>query len=194
MHPKTTSKEEILAAARELARTEGLVALQIRAIAAHAGISVGSVYQYFPHKADLLAAVVASVWQEIFHGEPQNPYERDFCRFLEDLFRKLKEGAKQYPGFFQTHQEIFSEGRIDAALKQRQQIFDHIQQSLLDVLDEDPQISSAVFSHGLTKEELTAFSFHSLLLLLSENAEDCHVLTLLLRRALYDTKAGDVSW
>lgn len=194
MHPKTTSKEEILAAARKLARKEGLAALQIRAIAAQAGISVGSVYQYFPRKADLLAAVVASVWQEIFHGEPQNPYERDFCWFLENLFRKLKEGAKQYPGFFQTHQEIFSEDGIDAALKQRQQVFDHIQQSLLNVLERDCQISSDVFSDDLTTEDLTTFAFRNLLLLLSENAEDCHILTSLLRRALYNTKAGDVSW
>ncbi|MBM6829595.1 TetR/AcrR family transcriptional regulator [Anaerotignum lactatifermentans] len=194
MHPKTTSKEHILAAARELAHAQGLAALQIRAVAAQAGISVGSVYQYFPHKADLLAAVVASVWQEIFHGGLQTPTERDFCRFLEDLFRKLKEGAKQYSGFFQTHREIFSGNDKDAALQQRQQIYDHIRQSLLGMLEKDPLISSAAFSHGLTKEELAAFSFRSLLLLLSEDARDCHVLTVLLRRALYPPKAGEDLW
>lgn len=194
MHPKTISKEEILAAARELAQAEGLAALQIRAIAARAQISVGSVYHYFPHKSDLLAAVVASVWQEILHDGKSPGPENDFCGFLEALFEKLKKGADKYPGFFAAHQEVFSEHGKDAALRQRQQVLAHIRQSLLEVLEKDKRISAGAFSGDFTKKALVEFAFQNLLLLLREEAADCHILTVLLRRALYEPKAGDALW
>lgn len=191
---QTTSKDEILAAARELARKEGLAALQIRSIAAQARISIGSVYHYFPNKTELLAAVVASLWQEVFQNSASSPAEQDFCIYLETLFQKLKKGAEQYPGFFTAHQEIFSESGKDTALKQRQQVLDHIRQDLLNALEQDPLISPEIFSPPLTKESLTELAFRYLLLLLAENAADCCVLTSLLRRALYVPKAGDAPW
>ena len=64
MHPNVTSKEKLLLAAKELAKTEGLSALQMRSLASAAGVAVGSVYNYFPNKNALLTAVVASIWKK----------------------------------------------------------------------------------------------------------------------------------
>ena len=61
MHPNVPSKEKLLLAATELAKTEGLSALQMRSLASAAGVAVGSVYNYFPNKNALLTAVVASI-------------------------------------------------------------------------------------------------------------------------------------
>ena len=50
--------ERILDAARELLVQEGHERLSTNRIASRAGISPGSLYQYFPDKASVLAAVV----------------------------------------------------------------------------------------------------------------------------------------
>lgn len=48
----------ILAAAADLCSGPGLDALTTNAVAARAGVSIGSLYQYFPGKAALLAALI----------------------------------------------------------------------------------------------------------------------------------------
>jgi AcrR family transcriptional regulator len=51
----------IIAAARQIASEGGLAAVQIAAVAARAGIAAGTVYRYFPAKADLVAALLAGM-------------------------------------------------------------------------------------------------------------------------------------
>jgi AcrR family transcriptional regulator len=51
----------ILAAARDAAREGGMAAVQIAPVAQRAGIAAGTVYRYFPDKADLVAALLAEI-------------------------------------------------------------------------------------------------------------------------------------
>jgi AcrR family transcriptional regulator len=50
--------EDILAAAADLCAGRGLDALTTNAVAARAGVSIGSLYQYFPGKTALLTALI----------------------------------------------------------------------------------------------------------------------------------------
>lgn len=54
-------EQAILAAARDLAAERGMAAVQIAAVAERACIAAGTVYRYFPSKADLVAALVHAV-------------------------------------------------------------------------------------------------------------------------------------
>jgi AcrR family transcriptional regulator len=54
-------REAIIAAARLAASEGGLGAVQIVPVAAKAGIAAGTVYRYFPGKADLVAALLAEI-------------------------------------------------------------------------------------------------------------------------------------
>ncbi len=51
----------IIAAAREAASEGGMAAVQIAAVAQRAGIAAGTVYRYFPGKADLVAALLTEI-------------------------------------------------------------------------------------------------------------------------------------
>src|SRR5713226_5789988 len=51
----------ILAAACEAAAEGGMAAVQIAPVAERAGIATGTVYRYFPSKAELVAALVAAL-------------------------------------------------------------------------------------------------------------------------------------
>ncbi len=54
-------EQAILDAARALAVGHGMAAVQIAAVAERAGIATGTVYRYFPSKADLVAALIGNV-------------------------------------------------------------------------------------------------------------------------------------
>ena len=60
------SKEQILDAAYEIATAKGLGALSIRAVAAACGVAVGTVYNSYPTKSDLVNDVVGRFWQRAF--------------------------------------------------------------------------------------------------------------------------------
>src|SRR4051794_4589920 len=53
--------DAIIAAAAALAGEGGINAVQIGPVAERAGIAAGTVYRYFPSKADVIVALVASV-------------------------------------------------------------------------------------------------------------------------------------
>jgi AcrR family transcriptional regulator len=53
--------QAIVAAARAAAEEGGMAAVQVAPVAARAGIATGTVYRYFPSKADLVTALVGAM-------------------------------------------------------------------------------------------------------------------------------------
>ena len=76
MNLTATSKEDILKASRALIQQNGWAAVNIRAVAAACGVSVGCIYNYFASKTDLVSATVESIWNDIFH-RPEAPCNED---------------------------------------------------------------------------------------------------------------------
>jgi TetR/AcrR family transcriptional regulator, transcriptional repressor for nem operon len=60
----TSSKEAILAAARQSAQARGYGGLNFRDLADEVGIKAASIYHHFPSKADLGAAVARRYWED----------------------------------------------------------------------------------------------------------------------------------
>jgi AcrR family transcriptional regulator len=56
-------KAQILRAARGVVKDGGFQELQMNAVASAAGIAVGTIYRYFPSRAELCAAIVSTVSQ-----------------------------------------------------------------------------------------------------------------------------------
>ncbi len=77
MNKTVTSREAILAASQKLVMEKGLQAVNMRTVASVCGVAVGSVYNYFPSKAELLTATVEKCLERNF------PYARRFCSVSE---------------------------------------------------------------------------------------------------------------
>ena len=113
----------ILQASRNLLKEQGWTAINIRAVAAACHVSVGSIYNYFGSKADLVSNTVESVWHEIFHEPADKSVFRDIQSCVAWMYERMAFGSKEYPGFFILHSMNFmSEGKEDGK-KKMQQIF-----------------------------------------------------------------------
>lgn len=66
MNHLATSKDDILAASRELIKDNGWTAVSIRAVASRCSVSAGTIYNYYESKSDLLGDTIESIWREIF--------------------------------------------------------------------------------------------------------------------------------
>ena len=97
MNTIVTSKEEILKTSREMIRQQGWSAISIRSVAAACGVSVGSIYNYFDSKSDLVGATVESVWCEIFHRPDNDAVFRDVQVCVTWIYERMAYGGEQYP-------------------------------------------------------------------------------------------------
>lgn len=185
MKPAATSREEILAVCRDLIHRQGGTALNVREVAAACGISVGTVYNYFGSKSDLVGAAVESVWYDIFRcadGGAAFATTRDCVQWL---FRRLAYGNAQYPGFFTLHSASFLRSDRPDARQRMQKAWDHIIQMLCRVLRQDPDIRAGAFDADFTPEQFADLLFSLMLSAQLRSRYDAAPVLQLVERTLY---------
>ncbi len=184
MNISVTSKEEILKISRQLVQQQGWSAVNIRSVASACGVSVGSIYNYFDSKSQLVTATVESVWCDIFHS-PQEVFQNT-QECIQWLYQRIKYGKDQYPGFFTLHSMGFLQQDTATGREKMQQTWTHIQQSLCSVLYKDPNISPYAFDEQFTREKFADLLFSLLLSALLRGDDDPTVVLELVRRTLYN--------
>ncbi len=185
MNTIVTSKEEILCVSRELIRKQGWNALNIRTVAKECNISVGSIYNYFRNKSDLITATVESVWHDIFHF-PENPAVFDsFIRCVEWAFDSMKKGEERYPGFFAFHSVIFMGEEKGNGQQLMQESWKHISEGLYQVLLHDPNVSSFAFDDEFTPQKFVEIIFSLIIAAMIRHDYDCLGITGMIRRTIY---------
>lgn len=211
MKPQATSREDILAACRQLVREGGLEGVSVRAVATAAGVAPGTLYHYFPDKRALLTAVTADVWREVFDldalpaaGEapaaagdtpaavgdaPAAAGEKDvgFPGYVRALFSGARLRLAAYPGFAQAHglDLVAQAGHAEDGRRRMDAFLARVERALLAALARDGRVSGRAFADGLTPEALARVVMRDLLALLVLGSEDCDDLVALLRSVLY---------
>ena len=183
MNHSVTSREEILAASRVLMSQKGWAAVNIRGVAGACGVSVGSIYNYFASKEDLVGAVVESVWQDIFR-HPEDPgVFQDTQACMAWLYRCAARSSRDYPDFFALHAAQFlsrAQGR-----QRMQKAWDHIMQQLCTVLRRDSKIRPDAFDDQLTLEQFADVIFSLMLSALVRGNYDPSGVQEIIRRTIY---------
>lgn len=182
MNTPVISREDILRAARELALAPGAGALSMRAVAQRCGIAVGSVYNYFPTKADLTIAVVSQVWQEIFHPCLCGGPEGDLLGLTARLAEGIRRAAAAYPGFFARHMTVIADKAAGRAAMREYSV--HVEKALLQALLSDPAVRRDVWDDRFTPQVFASFVFDQLRADLLRGTDCSAFLEALIRRAV----------
>ena len=196
MNKVVTSKDEILHRSQELIRERGLSAISIRSVAAACGVSVGSVYNYFDSKAELVSAAVESVWREIFKFELSRltftcnrPEDGDVFRDVHTcvvwMYERMAYGGRQYPGFFTLHSIGFMREEKDDGKRRMHQVWQHILDVLCSVMKQDTKIREDAFTEQLTVEQFAQVLFSQILSALLRQDYDPTAVLEIVRRTLY---------
>ena len=106
MNTIVTSKEEILKNSRELIREKGWAAVSIRSVASACGVSVGSIYNYYDSKAELISATVESFtlhslgFMQEDKADGKRHMQQIWHHILNGLCTVLQQDSKIRPGAF----------------------------------------------------------------------------------------------
>lgn len=185
MNTVVTSREQILSASRTLIAEKGWAQVNIRSVAAACGVSVGSIYNYFSSKSELVCATVESVWCDIFHRPEQEEIFFDTERCVSWLYERMKYGCEQYPRFFTLHSMGFlHEEKVDGK-ERMEQTWQHILQALCTVMRRDKKISPKAFHENFTVEQFADVLFSLMISALVRRDYDPTAVLEIVRRTLY---------
>ena len=185
MNTVVTSKEKILKSSRELIQRQGWSAVSIRSVAAACGVSVGSIYNYFDSKSELIGATVESVWGEIFHRPRDASVFQDVQACVTWMYQRMAYGCEQYPGFFTLHSLGFMREDKSDGKRRMQQAWQHIPAGLCHALEQDVRVRPDAFTEQLTPERFADVLFSLMLSALLREDYDPSAVLELIRRVLY---------
>lgn len=182
------TSEEILEQAYQLACEQGLRSLSIRSIAAACDVSVGTVYNSYASKTELINDVVGMFWQRAFAETMKTlaAHEgNDFIAFCEALSQSLKSALKEFRKEFLSDLSALSEGDRLSAQKREQQSFIHARAGIKQALLSDPRIKQDQLTGAMAPEALAALVWETLIDSARDDMGYDKTLFELLRSALY---------
>jgi AcrR family transcriptional regulator len=185
MNKTLTSRKAILSAGKEIIVQSGMQGLNMRDVAHKCGVSVGSVYNYFPSKSDLIIATIESVWAEIMHDSKGCVSRHNFAESVLSLFNKVQKGCEKYPSFFSVHSISVANLDKDKGREVMNRYFAHIKNGLLESLHRDQGVRKNAFSKQFTESDFVDFVFSNIITLLTKEAKSCDFLLEIVKRTIY---------
>lgn len=179
MNRPITSKEALLTTARDITAQEGLLKLTVRKLASATGVSVGTVYNYFPSKKALIEAVIRSVWLEAFHGQNQHQPQA-FLPALAWVYSRMLAAQAHYPDLMDAHDHR----AIMATSPGLQAMHAHIQAALVQTLEADPHWAATAAKTSLSPDQVVHFALTHLKYAASDHRSNCDDLLAILAALL----------
>ena len=123
----------------------------MRAVAGECGIALGTLYNYFSDKEELLISTISSIWKDLFQLSPRENRDNTlFTEYVETMFKSVRERISVCPDIFTTHSAVIANSGKNRALNEMERCTSEICGTLLTVLREDSAVSVDAFGDGLT--------------------------------------------
>ena len=184
MNPPNTSREEIMRVSRKIVSEKGLPALNMRTLAKECGIALGTLYNYYSDKDDLVVAAIESVWQDILEkSAPDSGVS--FSQYVTQTYAHIVEKLKDYPDFLAAHSISVAGSVKGKARGMMERFFGKIRSELHEVLQNDKNVDRSVFSDIFCEENLIEHVLDNIIILIIKGKPDCATLTEILDRLLY---------
>lgn len=175
-------RRTLLSCANRIECAEGVDAINIRRLAAEANIAVGTVYNYFESKQEVLLSLTEAYWQtaleEMQASVTAERFGEQVAQILAFLRGKMNDCAEIL--MHSLHDDAPT-GRTRMAEMQRV-----LRQALVDRLDRDSSIRTEIWGSSFTKEAFADFTLANLILLLQQKDSDASMFFEILNRILYE--------
>ena len=172
MNTVITSKEAIMQVCRRIVAEKSLTALNMRLVADECHIALGTLYNYYADKDELVLATVESVWRDIFHADQQCVADVSFSDYVTNLYARIRKGAEAYPNFLTGHSISIASSKRGEARSAMEHTFAHMKAGMLEVLQADQAIQENTFTASFSQEKFVEFVLDNMLVLLVQGQRD----------------------
>lgn len=178
-------KEIIMSSAKEIAFTQGISKINIRLVAQMSGISIGTIYNYYTTKADLLIAVIEDFWAEAFKEvDLKSLGQKSFFEKIEDIYNSLNHYLHQFKDNWLEQMSLLSVEEKKLGRKKEKEYFQTIYTMIISLMNSDKNISKKSWENGISKERTAEFIFDNMLLMLRKDEKDLDFFITLLKKIM----------
>ena len=174
-------RETMLECTRAIVAEQGIEAVNIRLLAQKAGISTGTVYNYFADKEEILLALTEDYWNKAMTEMAQGLSQSNFCTQLGEIYRFLNDRISHSAGvLMHSLRPVETAGRGSM-----HKMLGTLRTFLYEKLLEDGDIRPDAWDDSFTPERFAGFILVNLLTLLRSSEPDIELLISLVHRTLY---------
>ncbi len=171
----------LLDCARRIECDEGADGLSIRKLASEANIAIGTVYNYFESKQEVLLAMTEEYWNDALRQMQGSITAERFSEQIRQIYaflaEKLNDCAKV---LMMSLREDAESGRARMTSMQ-----DTVVQALVRRLENDSSIRKNLWSDSFPKEAFASFVLDNLFVALRQPREEVDFLVEIIERILY---------
>lgn len=186
MNTVITSKDAIMQVCRCIVAEKGLAALNMRLVADACHIALGTLYNYYADKDELVLATVESIWRDIFHADQRCERACSFPGYVKELYARIRKGTEAYPNFLTGHSISIASAKRGEAKSTMEHTFAHMKVGMLEALRADQAVRENAFSASFSRDDFINFVFNQMLVLLVQSQPDCAVLLEVICRVIYE--------
>lgn len=182
MNKSKISKAQILQIALTFAKESGIQNLNIRNIARACDVSIGTIYNYFPTKAQLIIAVMEDFWSHACSHEDIKDMRLDnFFKSYPILYVKLYHYLELFEGNW-LHQSALLDAHVRKLGREvEHKYFDNIKTMLRLMIAYDQTIRKNIWTDTFTKDAFCEFLFDNTIQQLQKGHAYPHFLLALLK-------------
>lgn len=166
-------REVILETAKEIALAQGLYDINIRAVAKKCGISIGTVYNSFASKNDLLMAIIEDFWSNAFCDfDYCSCTDKSIYKKLDLLYQNLFVYLNRFIENWLEQLSLLKASEKNFGKQKENEVFIKIHRVIIRLLNEEESISPDTWTESFTKEKLAEFIFSNMLAMLRKREYD----------------------
>lgn len=174
-------RDILLNNARMIVDTCGVEKLNIRFIAEKSGVAVGTVYNYFSNKEELLLALTKEYWKEILF-EMESAITLDFFyEQLNEMYDFLKKSMEQSARILM---QSLKNSDIDGK-RQMESMEQLLKKIIRQKMEQDKKIRIDIWDISFTKEQYAHFIMMNFVAHLRTKAPDLSFFIEIVKRTLY---------
>lgn len=174
-------RDILLETARALADEQGIEKLNIRSIANRAGVSGGTVYNYFSGKDEILLALTKQYWKQALYKMDAAVTADSFCEALLQMYHYLRHEIRQSAGALMSSLGgVQRAGKESMASAQQQ-----LKEMLIRRMEQDTGIRNGIWDDSITKERFAEFIRMNFMELLKAEDAQMEFFVVVIRRILY---------
>lgn len=171
------SKEYLLKHAQDI----GMQNLSIRTLAKQANVSVGTVYNYYPSKKDLVGELLNLFWERSLSKDVCRIQKgQGFVDYLNVLFEKTLMNTDNFREIMYAQLKFLKEDPSNP-----NSYYMHMKQGLLKVLQSDSHIDDTLWNDSFTRNWFIDFILESMMAQLLKDEPNFTAIEMMMRKTLY---------
>ncbi|SDK89132.1 transcriptional regulator, TetR family [Clostridium cochlearium] len=180
-------KDRIFQSAKAIAKDKGIAKVNIRLVAKDCGIAVGTIYNYFPKKKDLIVAIIEDFWSGVFAEINKNTVKNtDFLFQITEIYNCLYLYLSNFKENWIQQLSLLKSDEKMAGRKKEDEYFKKICGIIVKAIESDLQINQNIWMENFTKQQLAKFIFNNILIMLRSDEKDIEFFIECLKKIVYE--------